>query len=283
MGGSDTNSLQAMLADYAGGKIPVLAGGTDFYPALGDRPAPHPVLDITRIDGLKALGKQGADWRIGAAVTWTELVNAELPSAFDGLKEAAREIGSVQIQNLATVVGNLCNASPAADGVPPLLALQARVELTAPMGVRVLPLEAFILGVRRTALLPGEIVTGLLVPEHPSETFSRFKKLGSRSYLVISIAMTAITLVIDGEGLISDARVAVGACSPVAIRLSALEAALMGSNADNPNLAAVVSVDHLSPLSPIDDIRGSRHYRMKAVLEMLRRSLADCAGERTKS
>lgn len=255
----------------------VLAGGTDFFPALQGLPAPADVLDVTRILELKAIRKEPGGWRIGAAATWTDLLNAELPAVFDGLKIAGRQVGSVQIQNTATVGGNICNASPAADGLPPLMAMNAVVELSAINTVRKVPLQGFILGVRQTDIRPGELVTGLLIPDHPAYAISGFHKLGARAYLVISIAMIAATIVPDSRGCIADARIAVGACSPVARRLSALESALSGMSLADDDLSGVVQLEHLSVLSPLDDVRASAAYRLTAVQEMLRRLLVSCA------
>ncbi len=218
--------------------------------------------------------------RIGALTTWSDIVRADLPAQFDGLKAAAREVGSIQIQNVATLAGNLCNASPAADGVPALLALDAVVEIAGPSGSRRLDLAHFITGVRRTALQPGELVTAVEVPLRAEGTRSAFLKLGARRYLVISIAMVAAVLEPDGKGRIASARVAVGACSPVAVRLKALEDALIGSPWSDA--ATVAAEAHLAPLAAIDDVRGTAGYRREAALELVRRSLSACAeGGRT--
>ena len=144
-------------------------------------------------------------WRLGATTTWAELIEAPLPPLFDGLKQAAREVGGRQIQNAGTVAGNLCNASPAADGVPPLLALDAEVELAGRAGTRRLPLAAFITGNRRTVLAPGELLVAIHVPKPAHDARSAFLKLGARRYLVISIAMAAATLEIE-DGRVADAR-----------------------------------------------------------------------------
>lgn len=255
----------------------ILAGGTDFYPALHDRPAPGDVLDITGIAALKTITCEDAGWRIGSGVTWTGLIRHDLPPAFDALKAAGREVGSIQIQNKATVAGNLCNASPAADGVPPLFALEASVELASSAGTRRLPLSDFITGVRQTARRPDELVTAILVPAIGETATSHFHKLGSRRYLVISIAMIAIVLDITDDR-IADIRIAVGACSPVARRLATLEAKLTGQPAGT-DPGSLVSRDDLAVLSPIDDVRGSAEYRLNAVEELLRRMLSAALGE----
>jgi CO/xanthine dehydrogenase FAD-binding subunit len=216
---------------------------------------------------------------IGGGTTWSDLVAADLPPGFDGLKAAALEVGSVQIQNRATIAGNICNASPAADGVPPLLALDAEVEIRATGVARRIPLAAFITGNRRTLLAPGELVTGLRVPRALAEGRSSFLKLGSRRYLVISIVAVAVLLVTDDRGRVTAARVAVGACSPVAMRLTELEAALIGRNAST-SLAQVVEPQHMAPLTPIDDVRATADYRRDAALQVVRQALLACADGR---
>ena len=253
----------------------VLAGGTDFYPARVGRAIDEDVLDIGGIAVLRGISGDAAGWRLGATTTWSELIEADLPPLFDGLKQAAREVGGRQIQNAGTLAGNLCNASPAADGVPCLLALDAAIEIASPAGSRRLPLRQFITGVRRTALAPGELVVAIHVPRPGHEAQSAFLKLGTRRYLVISIAMAAATLEI-AEGHVAAARIAVGACSPVAERLPALEAALAGAPFDG-RLADRVDAAHLAPLSPIDDVRGSAAYRSDAVVTVLRRLLEGLA------
>lgn len=253
----------------------VLAGGTDFYPPRVGRAIAEDILDIGAIAVLRGISSISTGWRLGATTTWSELLEADLPPLFDGLKQAAREIGGRQIQNAGTLAGNLCNASPAADGVPCLLALGAEVELASRTATRRVPLDRFITGVRRTALAADELVIAIHVPKPAHEARSAFLKLGARRYLVISIAMVAATLEI-AEGRVANARVAVGACSAVAQRLPALEAALAGALLDE-RLADRVDLAHLAPLTPIADVRGSADYRSDSVLVLLRRLLAGFA------
>jgi CO/xanthine dehydrogenase FAD-binding subunit len=253
----------------------VLAGGTDFYPARVGRAIDEDVLDIGGIAVLRGISADAAGWRLGATTTWSELLETDLPPLFDGLKQAAREVGGRQIQNAGTLAGNLCNASPAADGVPCLLALDAEIEIAGPAGRRLLPLRQFITGVRRTALTQDELVVAIHVPRPGNQARSAFLKLGTRRYLVISIAMAAATVEI-ADGRVASARIAVGACSPVAERLTDLEAALAGAPLD-ARLADRVEVAHLAPLSPIDDVRGSAAYRGDATVTVLRRLLRGLA------
>lgn len=264
-------SLEKALELMGAGRWRVLAGGTDFYPAQGAKPLRDDVLDINGLNELRGIAEDERGWRIGARTTWTDLIRADLPAAFDGLKAAAREVGSVQIQNAGTVAGNLCNASPAADGVPPLLTLDAEVELRSVAGMRMLPLGEFILGNRRTARQPGELATAILVPRPAAAGLSSFLKLGARRYLVISIAMVAARVTVEA-GRISQAAIAVGACSAVAQRLPDLERELVGRGLDG--IAAAVEPRHLEALTPIDDVRGDANYRRAAARELVGRALA---------
>ena len=255
----------------------VLAGGTDFYPALGERWISTPVVDITAVREIKGIAREKEYFRIGGGTTWTKVLQTPLPQCFDALKSAAREIGSVQIQNRGTVAGNLCNASPAADSVPPLLALDAEVELASSSGTRRVPLPEFIVGNRKTLRAAGEILTAVIVPRTVEDAPSVFLKLGARRYLVISIAMVAAVVSVNEQGRVRYARVAVGSCSVRAQRLTALEQVLLDKPAD-AGLAALVSPEHLSSLSPIDDVRATATYRRDAALTLVRRSLELCVG-----
>lgn len=262
--------LQALATH--GGRI--LAGGTDFFPALGDKPLTGPVIDISGLGSLSDIAVSNEEVRIGACTTWRTVAEASLPRSFDALKAAAREVGSIQIQNMGTVGGNLCTASPAADGIPPLLALDAEVELTSLRGHRRLPLCEFIASYRKTLIRADEILTAVVVPR-TIDGASAFLKLGVRRYLVISIAMVAAVVEIDARGSVQQARVAVGACSAVAQRLRALEHDLKGAVA-RPGLGALVRQDHLDVLSPIDDLRGTADYRRDATVTLIGRVLDAC-------
>jgi CO/xanthine dehydrogenase FAD-binding subunit len=254
----------------------ILSGGTDFYPALSDRPMREPVMDISGVRELRGVAQHPDHTRIGGLTTWSEIIYASLPRSFDALKSAAREVGSVQIQNRGTVAGNLCNASPAADGVPPLLALDAIVELVSAGGTRSMPLSEFIIGNRRTNRRPDELLTAVLVPRTLDNAASVFLKLGARRYLVISISMVALVIQVDDAGRISAARVAVGSCSAVARRLPALEQELVGAGIHD-DLPSRVRPEHLAPLSPISDVRATAEYRLDASLTLVQRAFAGCA------
>ncbi|MES1151355.1 MAG: xanthine dehydrogenase family protein subunit M [Dongia sp.] len=252
----------------------ILAGGTDVMVGAGVDLA-GPVLDITRIPEIKGIAVGADAVTIGAGATWTDLLRADLPGGFAGLKAAAREVGSVQIQNRATIAGNLCNASPAADGVPPLLTLDAEIEIRSSGGKRHVPLTDFITGNRRTRLETGELVTAIRIPKRLAEARSSFVKLGSRRYLVISIVSAAALLRTDASGTVEEARIAVGACSAVPRRLPAIEAALAGRMLSD-RLLPRIEAQHMTDLSPIDDVRATADYRRDAAVQVVRQALLEC-------
>ncbi|MET2829654.1 FAD binding domain-containing protein [Mesorhizobium shangrilense] len=270
-------TVDEALALLGDGAWRILAGGTDFYPAQGIKPFRDDVLDINGLAELRGIAETDGHLVIGARTTWTDIIRHPLPPALDALKQAAREVGSVQIQNVASVAGNLCNASPAADGVPSLLTLDAEVELRSAAVTRRLPLQDFILGNRRTALQRDEMVTAIRVPKPASTGTSAFVKLGARRYLVISIAMVAARLVVE-NGIVREAAVAVGSCSAVAKRLAGVEAALRGRAADG-GLADAVQSAPMAELSPIADVRGSAEYRLDAVREIVARAVLQASGQ----
>jgi len=267
------NAAIDMLSQHQGR---LLAGGTDFFPGLGALTETRPIIDISRVPELCSINLGADEIRLGAGATWSEIVAKPLPAGFDALKAAAREIGSIQIQNRGTIGGNLCNASPAADSVPPLLTLDARVEIASATERREMALADFIQGNRRTALMPGEILAAIMIARPQAERFtSHFVKLGARRYLVISIAMIAVALERQADGAIAKAHVAIGSCSAVAQRLADVEAALVGARSVT-DIAGAVTPARLASLSPIDDVRASADYRRDAAATLIRRAVQDC-------
>jgi len=268
------NEAVRVLATHGG---QILSGGTDFFPAFADRPVLGPVVDISDLTEVKGIVFESDYVRIGGLTTWSEVIASPLPKCFDALKSAAREVGSIQIQNRGTVAGNLCNASPAADGVPPLLALDAEVELVSTAGARRVALADFIVGNRKTLRRPDEILANVMVPRKLDDATSAFLKLGARRYLVISITMVAAVVKADKGGCVADARIAVGSCSVIAERLVPLERALVGTPV-RTGIGTMVSPEHLTPLSPIDDVRATASYRRDATLTLVGRALEACVG-----
>lgn len=265
--------LPEALALMTRGGYRLLAGGTDLYPGAGTRLS-GPLLDLTGIAALRQI-ECGAGLRIGATATWSALAGAALPPACRALQQASLLVGGRQIQNAGTIAGNLCNASPAADGVPPLLALDASVELASSRGTRVISLDSFLVGPRLTALAADEILTAVLIPAPALAGRSAFVKLGARTHLVISIAMVAARITVT-SGRITSAAIAVGSCSAVAQRMPLVEAALIGASPDA--LATLVRPEHLAALAPIDDIRATAAYRLTAARELVLRAVTEaCA------
>ena len=270
------DKLEEALDIRASGDVTVLAGGTDVYPAKAARDAwgnstSDEVLDISRLNECRGIERVEGRTRLGALATWTEIIETDLPPWFDALKLSAREVGGLQIQNRGTIAGNLCNASPAADGIPPLLIVDASVELTCQSGARELPLAEFLTGYRSTACGAQELVTAVYIPDCNSLARTDFIKLGARHYLVISIVMAAGLLVVDDGGCVSDIRISVGACSAVARRLSKLEARLKGESIDTA--VASIAQGDLYEIDPIDDFRANAAYRNDAALTIVRRLL----------
>lgn len=273
-----TNLMDALEALRAQ-RCAIIAGCTDFYPAHVGRAPQGCFLDITALEALRGISETTDEIRIGALTTWSDLAAAALPPALHALQMAARQIGGVQIQIAGTLAGNLCNASPAADGVPALLILDAEVELTSAAARRRLPLSAFILGNRRTARRPDELLTAVLVPnKRRARHAATFAKLGARAYQVISIVMVAGSLERGDDGRVAYAALAVGACSEVAQRLPGLEAALVGRPLTGAALGTIVQPHHLAALTPLSDVRGSAAYRRDAATILVRRVLHDLQG-----
>ena len=247
----------------------VLAGGTDFFPANVGKPIMDNVLDLTGIKELRTIQKTDEGFQLGALTTWTDILESQLPSAFDGLKQAAKTIGGVQTQNAGTLCGNICNASPAADSVPNLLALEAEVKLQSVRETRMLPLEEFILGNRKTAKKEDELISGIFIPHPAAKARSNFEKLGSRAYLVISIVMVGVVAELNEQDEILNLKIAVGACSPVAQRLKLLEQEAVGQKLKSVKIVPA----HFESLEPIDDIRATASYRKEIIPELLKRAI----------
>ena len=209
---------QALPAGEPSRPLSPIAGGTDIYPARAMKeawlqPSTTDTIDLSRIPELKGIRRDKGSYVIGGATTWSEMVAADLPPVFDALKQAALQVGGRQIQNRGTLAGNIVNASPAADGAPPLISLDAEVELRSMRGERRMPLSTFLRGNRLTDLQPGELLAAIHIPLHRPSARSVFLKLGSRSHLVISIVSVALVVDTGPDGIIADIRITVGACS----------------------------------------------------------------------
>ena len=257
------NKINDALNSLSKQKLTIAAGCTDLLPSTQEDNLGNNILDVSGIKSLRNITFENGFRKIGSGVTWTDLVeNNDLPKCYDMLKECSLQIGSRQIQNLGTIGGNLCNASPAADSVPCLLSLDASIELLSVNGKRVLKLEDFIKGSRKTELQNDEILSAILIPKEAELGNSSFLKLGARKYLVISIAMIACKLNLKND-IISDIAISIGSCSAVAKRITLLENLLIGKSIKDELTTIILNFNYEKYLSPINDIRGTNLYRLQ--------------------
>lgn len=256
-----------------------LAGGTDLIVQMrSGRLAPGPIVDLKRIEGLSGIRREGGAFVIGAATPCTALkADAALAAAWPGVVEAANLIGSVQVRNRATMAGNLCNASPAADSVPALVAAGAVAVIAGPAGARRVAVEDIPTGPGRTSLAPGEFIVEFHLPEPAARASDAYLRATPRTEMDIAVVGAAVSLAFDEAGLCSAARVALGAVGPTVLLVEEA-AALVGTRIDEPALAAL-SKAVTEAATPIDDKRGSVAYR-KAMAGVLARRAAVIAARR---
>ncbi len=255
-------ALQAM----ADGEATVLCGGTDLAPQTesGARAYQATLLNIRRIESLSGIAADGDEIRIGATTTITEIRrSAALAAVAPVLVDAAERFASEQIRNAASVGGNLCNASPAGDMSPPLLVLDAAVELACWRGgavrTRRVPLDRFFVGPGKTVMLPQELLTAVVFDRPAADFRARFRKSGPRPALEISTVSVAISARF-ANARVSDVRVAMGSVAPTPLRARRVEAALEGKPLDAATIAAAVAAS-ADDAKPIDDVRASAWYR----------------------
>ena len=272
-------ALQAM----ADGDATVLCGGTDLAPQTesGVRQYTAKLLNIRRVEGLGGIEAQGAQIRIGAVTTVSEIRrNPALAEVAPVLVEAAEHFASDQIRNAASVGGNLCNASPASDMSPPLLVLGASVELACwrdgAVQTRCVPLDQFFVSPGKTVKLPQELLTAVLFDRPAADFVGRFRKSGPRPALEISTVSVAIGARV-ADGRLSEVRVAMGSVAPTPLRARHVEAALEGKPLDAPTIAAAVAAT-VDDAKPIDDVRASAWYRGHLVRVFVEEVLNDVRG-----
>src|SRR5688572_23072519 len=271
----------ALLAS-ATGETRVLAGGTDLLVQMrADVVEPELIVDIKKIAETRAITEEKGGWRIGAAVTGAELKeHARLKMAWPGVVEAANLIGSTQVQGRATLGGNLCNGSPAADSVPALIAAGAVATLAGPKGRRDLPVEDVMLGPRKLALTKGEFLVSFLLPPRPPRSSDAYLRFIPRSEMDIAVVGAGVSLTLDKSGVCSAARVSLGAVAERVLLVADAAKAIIGTKADDralEQLAAAAS----AACRPIDDKRGTKEFRIK-VAGVLARRAAQTALERAR-
>ena len=261
------------LLSAATGEARVLAGGTDLLVQMrADVVEPDLIVDIKKIAETRAITEEKGGWRIGAAVTGAELKeHARLKKAWPGVVEAANLIGSTQVQGRATLGGNLCNGSPAADSVPALIAAGAVATLAGPQGRRDLPVEDVMLGPRKLALKKGEIVVSFLLPPRPPRSADAYLRFIPRTEMDIAVVGAGVSLTLDAAGTISAARVSLGAVAARVLLVQEAAQAIVGSRLD---LAAQQRLEAAARAAcrPIDDKRGTTEFRTDVAAVLARRT-----------
>jgi carbon-monoxide dehydrogenase medium subunit len=268
------------MLSKAAGRAYVLAGGTDLLVRLRTGfIEPDLVVDIKRIASMRAIRKVPSGFEIGAAVCGAELgANEAVRKAWPGVVEAVNLIGSKQIQGRATMVGNLCNASPAADSVPAMVAAGAKAVISGPRKRRTVPVEQVMKGPGQTTLGKGEIIESILLPKRPPRSGDSYLRFIPRSEMDIAVVGAAVSLSLDGKGICRSARVSLGAVAPTVLLVDEAAKALIGTPVDDKaldNLARACS----AACRPIDDKRGTKEFRTK-VAGVLARRAAKIALER---
>ena len=255
------------------GEARVLAGGTDLLVQLrSDTIDPPLIVDIKRIAETRTVTEERGGWRIGAAVTGAELKeHPRLKHVWPGVVEAANLIGSTQVQGRATLGGNLCNGSPAADSVPALIAAGAVATLAGPNGRRDLPVEDVMLGPRKLALTKGEFVVSFVLPPRPPRSSDAYLRFIPRTEMDIAVVGAGVSLTVDAAGTITDARVSLGAVAPRVLLVREAAAAIIGSRFDAAAQQRLEAAAQAA-CAPIDDKRGTVEFRIQVAGVLARRA-----------
>ena len=267
-------SAVTLLANGAGEPC-VLAGGTDLLVQLrAGMVGPDLVVDIKNIREVREISAENGGYRIGAAVSGAELgEHVSLKQAWPGVVEAVELIGSTQIQGRASMGGNLCNASPAADSVPALIAAEAVCTVAGPGGQREVAVEDICTGPGRTSLVKGEFVVSFFFPERAPRSADAYLRFIPRTEMDIAVVGAGVNLSLDESGVCTAARVALGAVAPTAMLVPEAGAALLGTRFDDADLEAMAAAASAA-CDPIDDKRGTVEYRVKVAGVMARRACA---------
>ena len=279
-------TLDAAVALLAGspGDARILAGGTDLLVQLKTEIiAPDVVIDIKRIGELREIKREAdGSFRIGAAVTGAELKeHAELKTVWPGVVEAANLIGSTQVQGRATLGGNLCNGSPAAGSVPAVIAAGALAIIAGPHGRREEAVENIMLAPRKLSLAKGEFVVAFVLQPRPAHAADAYLRFIPRTEMDIAVVGAGVSLALDDKGVVTAARVGLGAVAARPLLVPEAAGALIGTNLDDAALARLDEAARAA-CKPIDDKRGTREFRIKVAGVMARRA-AQKAYERARS
>ena len=278
----NTAAAAVALLAAADGPARVLAGGTDLLIQMrSGHVAPALLLDVKGIGEMTAIVAEDGGFRIGAAVSCMALVeHAAFAGAWPGVTDAVKLIGSIQIKGRATVGGNVCNASPAADSVPAMIAAGAIASIAGPNGRRDLPVEAVAAGPGRNTLTKGEIVTSFLLPRRPARSGDAYLRFTPRTEMDIAVVGVGINLTLDDQGVCTHARVGLGAVAERALLVPEAAATLVGTTLDAAAMARLAAAASAA-CRPIDDKRGTREFRIK-VAGVLARRAAEIALKRAQ-
>ena len=265
-------AASAALAEEPG-NARVLAGGTDLLVQMkSGNLRVDLVVDIKKIPGIRSITAEAGGLRIGAAVAGSELgEHAGVCAMWPGVVEAARLIGSTQVQGRCTMVGNLCNGSPAGDSVPALVAAAAVVRIEGPEGSRDCPVLDIPAGPGRTTLKKGEIITSVFLPARPERSGDAYLRFIPRTEMDIAVASAAVNLTLDAGGTVTAARVALGAVAPKVVLVDAAAKAIIGTKLDDAALAALAAACEAA-CTPIDDKRGTIAFRTSTAGVLARRA-----------
>jgi carbon-monoxide dehydrogenase medium subunit len=278
------NSLQAAVSLLAGatGAARVLAGGTDVIVQMEtDLIEPQLLVDIKKIPEVRQITIEDGGFRIGAAVPGMEIMNhAALCKAWPGVVDGVKLIGSIQVRGRASIGGNLCNASPAADSVPALIAAGAVARVFGPNGIREVPVEQIPVAPGKTSLAKGEIIASFFLPPRPAHSGDAYQRFTPRTEMDIAVVGVGISLTLDGSGTCTAARVALGAVAPTALLVKEAADALIGTRVDDAALERLAKAASAA-CRPIDDKRGTKEYRIK-VAGVLAKRTAQQALERAR-
>jgi len=268
--------LCQLLAERKG---TIIAGGTDLIPKMQRMGVSNPFLvDLSRIPQLRFLESNQKKIRIGSLITFNEIARSEIVQrGAHLLADAARTVGSEQIRNRGTLGGNVANASPAGDSLPPLLVLDAELILLSKFGERIVPLSRMLLGPGETAIAENEVIHSICINQLDNDTRSCFLRLGNRQGKSIAVVSVAIALKLDGQGCIEDLRLALGAVAPTAMRCVNIENEFIGEQI-SIELIGEVAEKASRDCSPIDDVRGTANYRRHVVKQYVARGLRAAAG-----
>ncbi len=261
----------ALLA-AANGRGRVFAGGTDVIVQIQtDLIEPELLVDIKKIPEVRQITAENGRFRVGAAVTCMELIeHAGFSKAWSGVIDGVKLIGSIQVKGRATLGGNLCNASPAADSVPPLIAAGAVARIVGPKGVREMPVEKIPIGPGKISLSPGEVVTSFLFPPRAPRSGDAYQRFTPRTEMDIAVVGVAVSLALDDAGVCKAARVALGAVAPTTLLAEDAARVLIGTRVDDAACDKLVTAARAA-CRPIDDKRGTKDYRIKVAGVLARR------------